>query len=48
MDMAGAFVEEVDRGVMHDIEGFSYKAKELCFLKAIPAFGADDTPITSL
>jgi hypothetical protein len=40
--MAGAFVEEVDRSVMRDIEGFSNKAKELCCVKAIPAFGVDD------
>jgi hypothetical protein len=41
--MVGAFVEEVDRGEMRDIEGFSNKAKELCCVKGTPAFGVDDS-----
>jgi hypothetical protein len=40
--MAEAFVQEVDRGVVRDIGGSSNKVKELCCVKAIPAFGVDD------
>jgi hypothetical protein len=46
--MAGAFVEEVDRCVMRDIEGFSDKAKELCCVEAMMTTGGYGTPIRSL
>jgi hypothetical protein len=40
--MAGAFVQEVDRGVARDTGGFPNKVKELCCVKDILAFGVDD------